>query len=195
MTNISLITAVAISFVSFQGWQLVMYDQDDIKNAASNVPKAVYISIVGAIVVDSMIAILVTSLVPTQVIAQHPEIAVARAVDPFLGQIGFVAVAIAALFSTGSAINGTLFSAANFAKGMDFGWSAPRGGRRFGRQRRADAHCPRVGGRCRGVHGVWQSQRHHVLRVACVHGRLRVDELPRLSSPRFKRRLRRDTCP
>jgi amino acid transporter len=95
-----------------------MYDQEQIENAASNVPKAVYVSIVGAIIVDSMIAILMTSLVPTEVIARHPEIAVARAVEPFIGQIGFVAVAIAALFSTGSAINGTLFSAANFAQGM-----------------------------------------------------------------------------
>jgi amino acid transporter len=118
MTSASFVTAVAISFVSFQGWQLVMYDQEQIENAASNVPKAVYVSIVGAIIVDSMIAILVTSLVPTEVIARHPEIAVARAVEPFIGQIGFVAVAIAALFSTGSAINGTLFSAANFAQGM-----------------------------------------------------------------------------
>jgi amino acid transporter len=118
ITSISFVTAVAISFVSFQGWQLVMYDQGKIKNAASNIPKAVYISIIGAIIVDSMIAILVTSLVPTHFISQHPEIAVARAVRPFLGHIGFVAVAIAALFSTGSAINGTLFSAANFAEGM-----------------------------------------------------------------------------
>ena len=118
MASASFVTAIAISFVSFQGWQLVMYDQEQIKNAATNVPRAVYISIVGAIVVDSMIAILVTSLVPTQTIAQHPEIAVARAVEPFIGQVGFVAVAIAALFSTGSAINGTLFSAANFAQGM-----------------------------------------------------------------------------
>ncbi len=118
MTSASFVTAIAISFVSFQGWQLVMYDQEQIKNPATNVPRAVYISIIGAIIVDSMIAILVTSLVPTGVIAQHPEIAVARAVEPFIGQIGFVAVAIAALFSTGSAVNGTLFSAANFAQGM-----------------------------------------------------------------------------
>ncbi|WP_435179852.1 APC family permease [Halorussus sp. AFM4] len=118
LTDLGFVTAVAISFVSFQGWQLVMYDQDSIRDPESIVPKAVYVSIVGAIVVDSMIAVLVTSLVSTQAIAAHPEIAVARAVRPFLGHLGFVAVAVAALFSTGSAINGTLFSAANFAKGM-----------------------------------------------------------------------------
>ncbi|WP_439025530.1 APC family permease [Haloarchaeobius sp. DT45] len=112
------VTAIAISFVSFQGWQLLMYDQESIENVEENLPKAVYVSIVGAIVVDCLVAILVTSLVKTDVIKAHPEIAVARAVEPFLGQLGFTFVAVAALFSTGSAINGTLFSAAHFTKGM-----------------------------------------------------------------------------
>ncbi|WP_254537289.1 APC family permease [Halomarina litorea] len=116
--SVGFVTAIAISFVSFQGWQLLMYDHDSIEDPQSTIPKAVYISIAGAIVIDSMVAILVTSLVKTSVIQQHPEIAVAKAVEPFLGQVGFVAVALAALFSTGSAINGTLFSAANFSKGM-----------------------------------------------------------------------------
>jgi amino acid transporter len=118
LTSLGFVTAVAISFVSFQGWQLLMYDHDSIEDPSSTIPKAVYVSIVGAIVIDGMVAVLVTSLVETSVIRAHPEIAVARAVEPFLGQAGFVAIALAALFSTGSAINGTLFSAANFSKGM-----------------------------------------------------------------------------
>ena len=116
--GMGLLTATAISFVSFQGWQLLMYDYDSVQNAAENIPRAIYVSIAGAIVVDSMVAILVTSLVETSVIQQHPEIAVARAVEPFLGNLGFVFIAVAALFSTGSAINGTLFSAAHFGKGL-----------------------------------------------------------------------------
>jgi amino acid transporter len=118
MASTNFVTAIAVSFVSFQGWQLLMYDQDNIADPKSTLPKAVFVSIVGAIVIDSMVAILVTSLVETSVIANRPEVAVAVAVRPFLGNAGFVAVAIAALFSTGSAINGTLFSAANFAQGM-----------------------------------------------------------------------------
>lgn len=118
LTDFGLLTATAVSFVSFQGWQLLVYDYESVKNPAENIPKAVYVSIVGAIIIDSMVAILVTSLVETSVIQNHPEIAVARAVEPFLGQVGFVFIAVAALFSTGSAINGTLFSSAHFGKGM-----------------------------------------------------------------------------
>lgn len=118
LTSAGLVTATAISFVSFQGWQLLVYDYESIKEPDSNIPTAIYVSIVAAIIVDSMVAILVVNLAPTEIIRTHPEIAVARAVEPFLGEIGFVFVALAALFSTGSAINGTLFSAGHFAKGM-----------------------------------------------------------------------------
>ena len=41
-----------------------------------------------------------------------------EAARPFLGSLGFTIIAVSALLSTGSAINGTMFSAANFAKGM-----------------------------------------------------------------------------
>jgi amino acid transporter len=85
LASTSFVTAIAVSFVSFQGWQLLMYDQDSIEDPKSTLPKAVFVSIVGAIVIDSMVAILVTSLVKTNVIANKPEVAVALAVEPFLG--------------------------------------------------------------------------------------------------------------
>ncbi|WP_435063156.1 APC family permease [Halobaculum sp. EA56] len=113
-----IVMATAVSFVSFQGWQLLMYDQESIKNPEENLPRAIYSSIVVTILIDGLIAIVVTSLAAPEVIKAHPERALANAVEPIIGSIGFVIVSIAALFSTGSAINGTLFSAAHFAKGM-----------------------------------------------------------------------------
>ncbi|WP_380679154.1 APC family permease [Salinigranum sp. GCM10025319] len=112
------VMATAISFVSFQGWQLLMYDQGSIENPAENLPKAIYVSIAVTVLIDGLIAIIVTSLASPDVIQAHPERALALAVEPVIGSIGFVIVSIAAIFSTGSAINGTLFSAAHFAKGM-----------------------------------------------------------------------------
>lgn len=75
-----------------------------------------YLSIGVTVVVDGLIAIVVTSLAPTEVIFQNPESALAA--EPFMGQVGFTLVSAAAIFSTGSAVNGTLFSAAYFTKGM-----------------------------------------------------------------------------
>ncbi|MFB6184058.1 MAG: APC family permease [Haloarculaceae archaeon] len=119
ITTVSpVVMATAISFVSFQGWQLLIYDQDSIANPSENVPKAIYYSILITILVDGLIAIIVTSLASPAAIQAHPERALANAVAPIVGQIGFVIVSVAAIFSTGSAINGTLFSSAHFAKGM-----------------------------------------------------------------------------
>ncbi|MFB6106798.1 MAG: APC family permease [Halobacteriaceae archaeon] len=112
------VMATAISFVSFQGWQLLIYDQDSIRDPTQTVPKAIYYSIAITVLVDGLIALVVTGLAAPDVIRAHPERALALAVDPILGHVGFVVVSVAAIFSTGSAINGTLFSAAHFAKGM-----------------------------------------------------------------------------
>jgi len=113
------IIATAISFVSYQGWQLLMYDQDAIENPLRNLPIGVYSSIVIAIVIDGLIAIVVTSLASQQTIAAKPDRALAYAVQQtFVGHVGFIVVSFAALFSTGSAINGTLFSSANLTDGL-----------------------------------------------------------------------------
>ncbi len=119
ITKVSpVVMATALSFVSFQGWQLLIYDQDSIKNPSENLPKAIYYSIIITILIDGLIAIVVTSLAKQSTIKAHPERALANAVQPIIGHIGFVIISVAAILSTGSAINGTLFSSANFAKGM-----------------------------------------------------------------------------
>ena len=62
-----------------------------------------------------LVTIVTTNLVSAQEIAAHPETALVIAAEPFLGQLGFTLIAVAALFSTGGAINATLFSSAEFA--------------------------------------------------------------------------------
>ncbi|MFB6127739.1 MAG: APC family permease [Halolamina sp.] len=117
-TPVPIIIATAISFVSFQGWQLLVYDQESIRNPERNVPLAIYASIVITIILDGMIAILVFSYAGIDQIVANPEVAVAFAAQTFIGPAGFFIIAVSALLSTGSAILGTLFSSAHFAKGM-----------------------------------------------------------------------------
>jgi amino acid transporter len=117
-TPVPIVIAVAVSFVSFQGWQLLVYDQESIRNPERNVPIAIYASIVITIILDGMIAILVFSYASVDQIVANPEVAVAFAAETFIGPAGFFIIAVSALLSTGSAILGTLFSSAHFAKGM-----------------------------------------------------------------------------
>lgn len=106
--------AAAVSFVAFEGWELLLYDQESIRDPEETIRNAIYISIVAATALYAANAVVTTSLLDASTISQHAETALAIAAEPFLGQVGFILISAAALFSTGSAINATLFSTARF---------------------------------------------------------------------------------
>ncbi|WP_136690133.1 APC family permease [Halorhabdus amylolytica] len=115
------IVAAAVSFVAFQGWQLLFYDQESIADPVATIRRAVYVSIPVAVTIYVLVGVVTVSLVPGA--PSHPHVALkdaaARAMTPYgLAGVGGTVLALSALFSTGSAINATLFSTAHFAKGM-----------------------------------------------------------------------------
>jgi len=116
------VVAAAISFVAFQGWQLLFYDQESIEDPVDTIRKAVYISIPVAVAIYVLVGLVTVNLVP-EALTVHPHIALKDAaslmMQPYgLGSLGAIVLALSALFSTGSAINATLFSSAHFAKGL-----------------------------------------------------------------------------
>lgn len=108
--------AGAIAFVAFEGWELLAFDQDSIRDPEETVRKAIYISIGFATFLYIIVAVVTTNLVSPSVIQQNAETSLAIAARPFLGSVGFLLISVAALFSTGSALNATLFSAARLSK-------------------------------------------------------------------------------
>jgi amino acid transporter len=76
-------------------------------------PRALYISVILVIVIYLMVSLTVTGNLSNAQIEQAKDYALAEAAKPFLGELGFRLIAIAALFSTASAINATLFGSAN----------------------------------------------------------------------------------
>jgi amino acid transporter len=65
------------------------------------------------IIIYLAVAVTVTGNLTNEQISAAADYALAEAAKPFLGEFGFRLVAIAALFSTASAINATLFGSAN----------------------------------------------------------------------------------
>ena len=108
---VSPITAFATIFVSYEGFQLLVYDYEDIDDVERTLPIGMYIAIVIAIVIYVSVSSMATlHLTPEQLVA-HEEVALAAAVSniPLLGGAGFVLVILSALKSTSSGINATLF--------------------------------------------------------------------------------------
>ncbi|RDV39428.1 amino acid permease [Bradymonadaceae bacterium TMQ3] len=99
-------------FMAYEGFQLLTYDYDDIRNPHTTLPSAVLSAIVIVIVVYVLVALGTAMLIGADQVLQHKEVALAIAGRQAFGTIGLVVVTIAAAFSTGSAINSTLFATA-----------------------------------------------------------------------------------
>jgi hypothetical protein len=91
------------------------YDYDDIEAPRKTLPRAVLLAIISVILVYVIVALGTTMLIGADGVMQHAEVALAIAGQQAFGTAGLIAVTIAAAFSTGSAINATLFATARLA--------------------------------------------------------------------------------
>jgi len=99
-------------FMAYEGFQLLTYDYNDIDAPDKTLPRAVLSAIVVVIVVYVVVALGTVMLIGADQVVQHKEVALAIAGMQAFGTVGLVVVTIAAAFSTGSAINATLFATA-----------------------------------------------------------------------------------
>ncbi|RIK07021.1 MAG: amino acid transporter [Acidobacteria bacterium] len=105
--------AAGILFVGYEGFGLITNAAGDMANPARTLPRALYTSVVLVIALYMLVSIAVIGNLPLPEILEAEDYALAEAARPFLGMIGFKLVAVAALLSTSSAINATLFGGAN----------------------------------------------------------------------------------
>ena len=106
----------AIVFMAYEGFQLLSYDYDDINNPRTTLPLAMVTSILFVIVLYIIITLGTASLIGTETIVQDKEIALAKAGVKALGEPGLIIMSLAAVLSTASAINSTLFATARLGK-------------------------------------------------------------------------------
>jgi len=112
------IMGAALIFVAYEGFELIPNAADEMVDPERNLPRGILWSIGITIVVYMLVSLVaVGNLLPEQVI-RYKEYALAVAANPFLGQAGFQLIGLAALFSTASAINATLFGTARLGMAM-----------------------------------------------------------------------------
>ena len=108
-TSLSIITAGMIIFVAYEGFELIANSAQDIKNPDKNLPRAFYASVLIVVALYILIAIITVGNVSEDVLMKAKDYALAEAAKPSLGVMGFKLVAFAALLSTFSAINATIY--------------------------------------------------------------------------------------
>ena len=106
---LSIVVAGMIIFVAYEGFELIANSAEDIKNPDKNLPRAFYLSVVIVIALYILISIITVGSVSEEVLMKAKDYALAEAAKPALGHAGFIIVASAALLSTFSAINATIY--------------------------------------------------------------------------------------
>ena len=112
------IMGAALIFVAYEGFELIPNAINEMEDPQRNLKPAIVWSIAITILVYVLVSLVaVGNLLPKEII-QYKEYALAVAAKPFLGQAGFLLIGLAALFSTASAINATLFGTARLGMVM-----------------------------------------------------------------------------
>lgn len=111
----SLVAGGMIIFLAYEGFELIANTGADVRDPARTLPRAFYTAVGGVIVLYLLIAAVTVGQLPVPKIVAAQDYALAAAARPFLGQTGFTLIAVAALLSTASAINATLYGAARLS--------------------------------------------------------------------------------
>lgn len=108
-STFKLVAAGMVIFVAYEGFELIANAAPDIENPSKNIPRAYYWSVLFVIALYIVIACITVGSLPFKSIATAQDYVLAEAAKPMLGQIGFTIITIAALISTFSAINASLY--------------------------------------------------------------------------------------
>ena len=106
------IVGAATIFMAYEGFQLLSYDYEDIRHPSRTLPRATLTAVGAVILIYIMVTFGSVMLVGAEVLIEQKEVALSVAGKQALGITGLILVTVAAAFSTGSAINATMFSTA-----------------------------------------------------------------------------------
>lgn len=111
-------SSVALTFFAFLGFGVITFTAKDLAHPTTQLPKAIYLAITIATVVYVAISIGVYGTLTVPEVIAAGDTAVAEAAKPTLGDLGYVLMAVTAMFSTAGATNSSLYPAAGLAKDL-----------------------------------------------------------------------------
>jgi amino acid transporter len=104
-----------IIFLAYEGFELIANTAHDVRDVARTLPRAYYAAVGFVIVLYVLVSLVTVGNLTVDRIVAAKDFALAEAARPSLGQTGFTLIAVAAMLSTASAINATLYGAARLS--------------------------------------------------------------------------------
>jgi amino acid transporter/nucleotide-binding universal stress UspA family protein len=117
--------AMGLTFIAFEGYEVIAQTAEEIKNPKKNLPKAIFISLMVVIPIYLLVAFVALGAMDTdiptwQFLGQYQELGLVEAARQFM-PFGTFLLLVGGLVSTMSALNATTFSSTrvSFAMGRD----------------------------------------------------------------------------
>ena len=96
-------------FLAYEGFELIANTARDVKDPQVNLPRAYYSSVIFVILLYIVISAVAVGNLSYAEAKSAQDYVLAKAAEPFFGHAGFIFISIAALLSTASAINATIY--------------------------------------------------------------------------------------
>jgi amino acid transporter len=115
VSPMGLVAGAMLIFLNYEGFELIANASKDIANPKRTLPIAYVGGVVIVIVIYVLIVIVVVGHLSFADVANDSDTALSVAAQDVMGRTGYLAIAIAALLATSSAINATFYSTGRLA--------------------------------------------------------------------------------
>jgi amino acid transporter len=112
---LQLVAGGMIIFLAYEGFELIANAAEDVRDHKRTLPRAYYTAVIFVIVLYVLIGIVTIGNLSVEKIVASKDYALAEAARPSMANAGFKLIAVAAMLSTASAINATLYGAARLS--------------------------------------------------------------------------------
>ena len=126
-----LVAAMGLTFIAFEGYEIIVQTGEEVKNPKKNIPRAIFISLAIVVVLYCLVAFVSIGAFPLtggepawQFIGEGGELGIMKVVDLFV-PYGALLVLGGGMISTLAALNATTFSSARVAFAMGRHYNLP----------------------------------------------------------------------
>jgi amino acid transporter len=109
VTSLGLVAGAMLIFLNYEGFELIANASKDVADPKRSLPFAYIGGVLIVIVIYVLIAMVVVGHLNFTEVAKGSDHVLSVAADDFMGRAGYIAIVIAALMATSSAINATFY--------------------------------------------------------------------------------------